>query len=535
MDLEASFIADQIKEEQARQQEYEDRKLAEQLSYLNGEAYNPESSFSSSNTEPSNALSRLMATQRANSVVLPSQSSTHDDYSDFSVEGEAEEAADLFQMPGSFPRTNWNARYNMPSQAPQAPQVPGSHNDPRRWQAGQQPVPTYTTFGNIQPPGIPMSNRLGSNNVQVPGAYPPYQQQQQQQPALPSSLLPGQYNPASNGLYVPSIASNSMTQINRPFRHPSMMGYVPSLPTPFGHNVPVHRNLNPLSSIINRTSRFGSGPEYYDLTQDEMPDRLATFLESAYHDPRVTEKELDDLLQNIRPDMDLPEASRGETPEGLKHPLYRHQELALAWMTDMENGTNKGGILADDMGLGKTISTLALILTRKSESRPKTNLIVGPVSLVRQWEEEIKMKTKPSHRLSAFVYHNRKATTEELLKYDVVLTTYSTLAHELKRLETFELENKGRQVDYNDRTVSLKFPLLNPKGPGFYRVILDEAQCIKNKQTLAFKSCRKLRATYRWCLTGTPMMNGILEMYPLLAFLRIKPYCEWEKFRQVSV
>lgn len=35
----------------------------------------------------------------------------------------------------------------------------------------------------------------------------------------------------------------------------------------------------------------------------------------------------------------------------------------------MEEGTNKGGILADDMGLGKTISTLALMLSRPSADR----------------------------------------------------------------------------------------------------------------------------------------------------------------------
>lgn len=46
---------------------------------------------------------------------------------------------------------------------------------------------------------------------------------------------------------------------------------------------------------------------------------------------------------------------------------YEHQKLALTWLKSMEEGTNKGGILADDMGLGKTISALALILTRPSE------------------------------------------------------------------------------------------------------------------------------------------------------------------------
>ena len=102
-----------------------------------------------------------------------------------------------------------------------------------------------------------------------------------------------------------------------------------------------------------------------------LPEQLTDFLQDAYHDPRMSEKELDDLLQNIRPDMDIPEMNRDGTPAGLKRPLYPHQELAIAWMKKMETGSNKGGILADDMGLGKTISTLALILARPATGRPK--------------------------------------------------------------------------------------------------------------------------------------------------------------------
>lgn len=164
----------------------------------------------------------------------------------------------------------------------------------------------------------------------------------------------------------------------------------------------------------------------------------------------------------------------------------------------------------------------------------QTNLIVGPLSLIRQWEDEVKTKTKTTHRLSVFVYHNTKASTEDLLKYDVVLTTYGTIAREYKNLEKFKLENDARNIDFNDRANLYRFPLLHPLKAEFYRVILDEAQYIKNKETKTALACHSVKAEYRWCLTGTPMMNGIKELYSLVRFLRIKPYCQWDRFRDVS-
>lgn len=153
---------------------------------------------------------------------------------------------------------------------------------------------------------------------------------------------------------------------------------------------------------------------------------------------------------------------------------------------------------------------------------------------MRQWKDEIQTKTKLSHRLSVLIHHNKKSTVEELLSYDVVLTTYGTVASELKRLDKYIKDNADRNIDLNnDKHLSERCPLLHPKKAKFYRVILDEAQCIKNKDTQTAKACARLKATHRWCLTGTPMMNGVIELYSLLNFLQIKPYCKWEEFRQV--
>ena len=114
--------------------------------------------------------------------------------------------------------------------------------------------------------------------------------------------------------------------------------------------------------------------------------------------------------------------------------------------------------------------------------------------------------------------------------YDIVLTTYGTLGAEFKRLEKYKLprEARGEILDNND--MARQFPCLSPKSL-FFRVILDEGQCIKNKSTTAAKACYRLKSLYRLVLTGTPMMNSVKELYSLILFLRIKPFNEWSRFR----
>lgn len=145
-------------------------------------------------------------------------------------------------------------------------------------------------------------------------------------------------------------------------------------PSSGGQLQPAARNgFNPLSEIIDRTNGydFVNGIDRFGRA---IPAEIHDYVNHVVHDSKLDEKEIDDLLANIRPDMAIPAANRDGTPEGLKATLYHHQEIALTWMKSMEEGTNKGGILADDMGLGKTITMLALMLSRPARSRPKVNL-----------------------------------------------------------------------------------------------------------------------------------------------------------------
>lgn len=182
------------------------------------------------------------------------------------------------------------------------------------------------------------------------------------------------------------------------------------------------------------------------------------------------------------------------------------------------------------VGLGKTISTLALMVSRPASDRLKTNLIVGPVALIKQWETEIKKKIKPGSRLSLLLLHNTaiKYSYEDIRNYDVVVTSYGKVGAEQKRYEKWIEHHAGADPD-RDVGLAKICPLLHPRSK-FYRVILDEAQCIKNVDTLQARGACNLTATHRWCLTGTPMMNGIHELYSLIKFLKIAPYHNKKEF-----
>ncbi|PMD35524.1 hypothetical protein L207DRAFT_533640 [Hyaloscypha variabilis F] len=223
------------------------------------------------------------------------------------------------------------------------------------------------------------------------------------------------------------------------------------------------------------------------------------------------------------------------TVEGVKVKLLPHQVEGLEWMTGRELGTGKkgkvpkGGILADDMGLGKTLQSISLILTNPKPTEEalitkrklpsgleKTTLVVAPLALIRQWELEIKEKVESSHVLRVYVHHGPQRTKrfQDLKRYDVVITTYQILVSEFGSSST---EADGLKVGCF--------------GLHWYRVILDEAHTIKNRNAKATQACYALRSEYRWCLTGTPMQNNLEELQSLIKFLRIKPYDDLKEWK----
>ncbi|PRP83549.1 putative DNA repair helicase rad5,16 [Planoprotostelium fungivorum] len=209
----------------------------------------------------------------------------------------------------------------------------------------------------------------------------------------------------------------------------------------------------------------------------------------------IGEKDLQKIMEN-----QVDELPEKEADKSLRVSLYTHQKQALWWMCQKEE-KDHCGILADDMGLGKTVEAMALMVTNRIEG-PQLNLIVCPVSLVYHWDSEIKNKTKGVLK-KVLVYHgaSRIRDVKRLSEYDVIITTYNTIASEWKS------DGVG--------------PLLKVK---FHRVLLDEAHAIKNKATRSAKACFELKAKNRWCLTGTPIHNTLDDLYSLIVFMKYKPY-----------
>lgn len=190
--------------------------------------------------------------------------------------------------------------------------------------------------------------------------------------------------------------------------------------------------------------------------------------------------------------------------KSLENPHYKddEDEKDIVQKHTSDSFFSVGGILADDMGLGKTVQMMALILKHRSSKKVQgTTLIVCPLPLITQWNQEFTSKA-PSVKVLQFHGPKRPTEPEVLFLYDVVITSYATLASE------YEKENS---------------PLFN-KSFTFRRVVLDEAHTIKNSATKGFKACAGLEARYKWCLTGTPIQNKIEELHSLLKFLSVNKY-----------
>jgi len=199
-----------------------------------------------------------------------------------------------------------------------------------------------------------------------------------------------------------------------------------------------------------------------------------------------------DSLEKIVDDIVESRHQKLELPKGLNGNLRDYQVSGFKWLKVLQKNF-LGGILADDMGLGKTVQAIAFLLSAKeSDENPGPSLVVAPSTLVYNWENELK-KFAPS--LKTLTVTGNKASRTKLAKtipeYDVIITSYPLLRNDM------ELYERHR----------------------FYCCILDEAQHIKNPESLNAKSVKRIGSKARFALTGTPMENSPAELWSIFDFI----------------
>ncbi|KAL5488367.1 RAD16 [Sanghuangporus weigelae] len=211
-----------------------------------------------------------------------------------------------------------------------------------------------------------------------------------------------------------------------------------------------------------------------------------------------------DLEMRVKPVKPL----KAEQPEELKIQMLPFQLESLYWMREQEKGEWHGGMLADEMGMGKTIQTLALI----ASDRNGPNLVVAPTVAIMQWRNEIEAYTD-GLRIAIWHGASREANAKELMKYDVVLTTYSVLESAFRKQQS-GFKRGGKIVKEKSPVHQIHWT----------RIILDEAHNIKERSTNTAKATFELQSTYKWCLSGTPLQNRVGELYSLVRFLGGDPF-----------
>ncbi|MFD6098662.1 SNF2-related protein [Nocardiopsis flavescens] len=178
------------------------------------------------------------------------------------------------------------------------------------------------------------------------------------------------------------------------------------------------------------------------------------------------------------------------TPDGFGARLRPYQDRGASWLRFLGE-LGLGAVLADDMGLGKTVQLLALLTdARPADTGP--TLLVCPVSLVGNWRREAE-RFAPGLRVHVQHGPDRphgNALARLVGSCDLVVTTYGVVSRDTEELA----------------------------GLPWQRLVCDEAQALKNHDTLQAKAVRSLPARTRIALTGTPVENDLEELWSILDF-----------------
>jgi ATP-dependent DNA helicase len=227
--------------------------------------------------------------------------------------------------------------------------------------------------------------------------------------------------------------------------------------------------------------------------------------------------------------------------------LRPHQRVGVQWLISLyEQGLN--GILADDMGLGKTLQLLTLLLHLRREGVAGPFLVVAPLSTLAHWDAEARRVG-----LSSLIYHGDQATRGTLRQRFMYATvpppssSSSATSHAKSKSMSKAKTATASTCNADDESYSSEPPALiitsyetamndrrylaSVRGGAWRMLVVDEAHRLKNAACRLLRALHSLPSEQRLLLTGTPLQNGLGELWSLLHFLMPVVFDDVDRFR----
>ena len=240
--------------------------------------------------------------------------------------------------------------------------------------------------------------------------------------------------------------------------------------------------------------------EFWQQHGDESPQAsMPELLKKLAEEDEIFELDQNDSLAAMLAKLaDHADLEQIENPQRLNATLRDYQKRGVSWLRYLEQlGLN--GCLADDMGLGKTIQVIANLVLVQDEveagaQQTGPTLLIAPTSVMGNWQKEVE---KFAPQLKTAIHHgtnrlkNAAEFNEFCLAQDMLITSYSLVRKDIKLLEAINWQ----------------------------RIVLDEAQNIKNPKSAQTKAIFKLNARSRLALTGTPVENRLMDLWSIFHFL----------------
>jgi SNF2 family DNA or RNA helicase len=260
---------------------------------------------------------------------------------------------------------------------------------------------------------------------------------------------------------------------------------------------PIHENrilkkqnidsITDFGYFLEANKLFTFTPETRSVLKDviqavDIKSQLSILAE--LHSKRLLEGDSPQLLSSLQKEFSA-ELVIDMDEDYFKANLYPYQREGVRWLLHCYlNGV--GTILGDDMGLGKTAQIIALISECHKRSLLKSAVIVVPNSLLENWKREFNFFC-PSITPYFHTGSIRTGLSENLENYLVVIIPYSIVSNDIEMLH------------------ELKPDLL----------VFDEASLLKNPDSARTIASKRLQASCKIAMTGTPIENSLVDLWSI--------------------